>query len=78
MIVNDDRKWRYKLELYSRVINYAPRIVNWPSIMLQESIYRVGVTHDDRHLRSSYFYSANHWLSTLDQGENRWQHKLTQ
>jgi hypothetical protein len=28
------------------------------SIMLLENIYSTGFTHDDRHIRSSYFYST--------------------
>ena len=31
-------------------------------IMLLKNIYGTGVTHDDRHLQSSYFYSTGHWL----------------
>jgi hypothetical protein len=31
-------------------------------IMLLKNIYGTGVTHDDRHLRSLYFYSTGHWL----------------
>ncbi len=30
------------------------------SIMLLESIYSTGITHDDHHLQSSYFYSTGH------------------
>ncbi len=30
------------------------------SIMLLENIYSTGITHDDRHLQSSYFYSTGH------------------
>ncbi len=29
---------------------------------LLENIYIDGITHDDCHLRSSYFYSAGHWF----------------
>jgi hypothetical protein len=32
------------------------------SIMLLENIYSTGVTHDNRHLQSSYFYSTGHSL----------------
>jgi hypothetical protein len=32
------------------------------SIRLLENIYSTGFTHDDRHLRMSYFYSTGHWL----------------
>jgi hypothetical protein len=28
------------------------------SVMLLENIYNTGITHDDRHLRLSYFYST--------------------
>jgi hypothetical protein len=31
------------------------------SIMLSESIYHTGMTYDDYHLCSSYFYSTGHW-----------------
>jgi hypothetical protein len=31
------------------------------SIMLLENIYSTGITHDDCHLRSSYFYSTGYW-----------------
>jgi len=30
------------------------------SIMLPENIYSTGITHDDRHLQLSYFYSTGH------------------
>ncbi len=33
------------------------------SFMLIENIYSAGVTLDNRHLRSSYFYSAGYWSS---------------
>jgi hypothetical protein len=32
------------------------------SFTLLENIYSRGITHDDFHLRSSYFYSAGHWF----------------
>jgi hypothetical protein len=35
------------------------------SIALLENIHSAGVTHDDHHLRSSYFYSAGHSLEML-------------
>jgi hypothetical protein len=35
------------------------------SIMLLETIDSTGVTYDDRHLRSSYFYSTGHWGITM-------------
>jgi hypothetical protein len=33
------------------------------SIMLLNNAYSTGVTQDDRHLRSSYFYSTDHKLA---------------
>jgi hypothetical protein len=30
------------------------------SIMLLENIFSTGITHDGRHLQSSYFYSTGH------------------
>jgi hypothetical protein len=33
--------------------------------MLLEHIYSTGVTHDDRHLRLSYFYSTSLWFQCL-------------
>jgi hypothetical protein len=41
-----------------RGVNNAPSLE--PSIMLLENIFSSRVTHDDRHLRSSYFYSTGH------------------
>jgi len=40
------------------------------SIMLLENIYSTYATHDDYHLRSSYFYSTGHWaeFSAIDVG----------
>jgi hypothetical protein len=32
------------------------------SFMLLENIYGTGVTHDDSHSWSSYFYSTGHWV----------------
>jgi hypothetical protein len=37
------------------------------SYMLQENIYSTGVTHDDCHLRLSYFYSTVHSFITLSE-----------
>ncbi len=31
------------------------------SVMLSESIYHTGITYDDYHLCSSYFYSTGNW-----------------
>jgi hypothetical protein len=58
MIINGDRKWCYKLEHHSWVINYAPRVINLVSIMLPENIYSTGINQNDNHLWLSYFYST--------------------
>jgi hypothetical protein len=34
------------------------------SFMLLENIYSTGITHDNCHLRSSYFYSTGQWKNT--------------
>jgi hypothetical protein len=36
--------------------------------MLLHNIYGTDITHDDHHLRSSYFYCTGHWteFSTLE------------
>jgi hypothetical protein len=47
--------------LHSRVVNYAPRAINKLSIMLLENIYNTSITHDDHHLRLSYFYRTGRW-----------------
>jgi hypothetical protein len=31
------------------------------SFMLLENIYSTGITHDDHHLPSSYFYNIGQW-----------------
>jgi hypothetical protein len=36
------------------------------SLMLLDTIYSTGITHDDRHLHSSYFYSKDHRTNKLE------------
>ncbi len=38
-----------------RVFNYTPRVIYYPSIMLQENIYSTDIALDDHHLRLSYY-----------------------
>jgi len=45
-IVNDC----YKLERHSKVFNYAPRVVNYLSIMLPWNIHSTCISHDDCHI----------------------------
>ncbi len=39
-----------------------------PLIMLLENIYSTGVTYDDCHIQSSYFYSTGHWAQLSQDG----------
>ncbi len=51
-IVNDATSWSVTLESSIMLLE--------SSIKLLENIYSSGVTHDDCHLRMSYFYSTDH------------------
>ncbi len=62
MIVNDATS-------YSRVINYPPRVINYPSIMLLENIYSTGIIIYNHHIfkvqATGVIFTTLHFLCNL-------------